>query len=136
MSAPNVSPSVRREVARLVRRFTVEKLAVGWNNSALARELGVWRTNIDRMERGDVIPTLPYLINLCEPLGLRLDFVPAHLQPLLELDEFEVQALLVAARSWSEGAPSKDEDPGALIRALRKLSQIRVEGDGDEVDAD
>lgn len=115
-----MTPRAESEVRRLVTRFAIERVAAGWSTWDLGRASRVYRSNIDRAESGETIPTLPVLIDMAEPLGLRLDWVPAHLQPFLALDEFETRALITAAQGSSPEL--------ALTSALRKLGQIEEGG--------
>lgn len=117
-----VTPWAQREVRRLIARFAIERQVAGWSVTALARETGMWPSNIARAEGGDVIPTLGVLLTMAEPMGLRLDWVPAHLRPLLDLDEFEVKALIEAAGSGCGYMDcGADLDP-AVMSALRKIA--------------
>jgi transcriptional regulator with XRE-family HTH domain len=125
-----IRPHIEAEVRRLITRFSIERVAAGWSVWDLSRETGVHPANIHRTEGGETIPTLPVLVALAEPLGLRLDWVPPHLRPLLELDEVEVKALHAAAAvGWNrlEREPFAGTGRTAL-RALRKLGQLREEG--------
>lgn len=127
-----MTPRAESEVRRLVTRFAIERIAAGWSTWDLGRASRVYRSNIDRAESGETIPTLPVLIDMAEPLGLRLDWVPAHLQPLLALDEFETRALIAAAvKGWQHmtWGPSPES---ALVKALTKLGQFKEEEAGAE----
>lgn len=121
-----VTPEVEAEIRRLVTRFAIERVAAGWSVWDLAQESGVHRANINRFETGETVPTLTTLVGLSRILGLRLDVVPKHLQPLLALDEFEVRALIAFAMAaagnaeWDNAFTPQQRD--AMLSALRKLT--------------
>lgn len=117
-------PDVRREINRLVTRFMVERDAAGWSNWHLGKAGGFNYTVLDKVCSGRTeAPTLGLLIRAGLPMNMRLDWVPEHLRPLLELDEFEVRALVDAAREqW--GGDASNQDPVALNRALWKLGRL------------
>lgn len=123
-----ITPEVEAEIRRIVTRFAIERVAAGWSVWDLAQESGVNRANINRFEAGATQPMLSTLVGLAQILELRLDVVPKHLQPLLALDEFDVAALINAAVMEAGTCP----DP----RLHTALDKIRVQGGGDEVDAD
>lgn len=132
----HVSPQVQKDIDRLVSRFVIERMAAGWSTWDLQNASDTNRSVIERIERGDTIPTLVVLVRLAQVLGLRLDFVPEHLVPLLALDEFEVQALIVGAtEGWRHATGWGVERH--LTAALHKLGRLRgVQEGGGTVDAD
>lgn len=98
MARAEVTPEARREINRLVSRFVVERTAAGYSIECLAKQAQAPSASvIRRVENGDTVPELPTLIRMGGAVGLRLDWVPEHLVPLLALDEFEVKALIDAA---------------------------------------
>lgn len=117
-----LTPEVEADIRRLVVRFAVMRTAYGWSVNDLSKEAKMWRSNIDRFENGEVIPTLPTLLYLARIIGLHLEWVPEHLLPLLTLDEFELEALLGATVRAYES-----EQDEALASALSKLGRT---GDG------
>lgn len=117
-----LTPEVEADIRRLVVRFAVMRTAYGWSVNDLSKEAKMWRSNIDRFENGEVIPTLPTLLYLARIIGLHLEWVPEHLLPLLTLDEFELEALLGATVQAYES-----EQDEALASALSKLGRT---GDG------
>lgn len=130
-----ITPEVEAEIRRIVTRFAIERVAAGWSVWDLAQESGVNRVNINRFEAGATVPTLTTLVGLSRIMGLRLDVVPTHLQPLLALGEFEVRALIDSAGAGC-GYMDCGADPDPLLAsALRKLS-AGVQSGGDKVDVD
>lgn len=132
-----ITPEVEAEIRRLVTRFAIERVAAGWSVWDLAKESGVSRSNIERFEAGATWPMLPTLVGLGRILGLRLDVVPAHLQPLLALDEFETRALIAFATA-ADGNPEWDNGftPQQRRSVRSALRKIGVQSGGDEVDVD
>ena len=120
-----------RGVNRLLSRLVVEYRAHGWTIAALSRASGVHRSVLDRWLDGRVSnPLVNPLVAFVEAMGMRLDIVAPHHQPLLELDEFEVQALIAAARAQSGGDPFPDSLPYGLrnlASALTKLKNVTME---------
>lgn len=118
------------EVRRILARLTVERMIAGWSVQALSTETGVHRSVIDRWESGEVMnPMASILATLATPLGLRLDFVAERHLPLLNLDEFEIAALIEAAWAYQCGEPLKSgsSDAAHLRSALKKLGKISVD---------
>lgn len=122
-------PRAPHEVNRILTRLAVEYTAAGWTAWSLAKECGVHFSVLKRWETGKVTnPLLSLLVAATEPLNLRVDLVAPHHQPLLELDEGEVQALIRAAagNGWM-GEDCRDEWADHLSSALRKLGKITTE---------
>lgn len=119
-----ITPQVEAEIRRLVVRYSIGRVAAGYNVTDLGRKVGMFRSNIDRVENGSVTPTLPVLIRLGQAVGLRLGWVPEWVEPVLELDEFEFASLISAAmEGWKvmeTGGPQEDN----LLAALTKLGKI------------
>lgn len=115
------------EVRRILTRFTFEYAAAGWTYWTLAKECGVHPSVLHRWEAGQINnPMLSILVAAVEPLGLRVDLVAERHLPFLELDEFEVPALLEAARAQYGGDPMQFGDEH-LTSALVKLGKIKQE---------
>lgn len=115
-------------VNRLLTRLAVEFHANGWTIASLCREAGVHRSVLDRWLDGRVAnPLVNPLVAFVEAMGMRVDIVAPHHQPLLHLDEFETAALVEAARAgWQElsfGQPGERH----LRSALRKLGKLTTE---------
>ena len=103
----------------------MEYTLAGWSKGLLAREAGVHYSVIKRWEDGLVTnPLLSLIVAVAKPLGLRLDFVaPRHL-PLLELDEFEIAALVDAAVEGWRVQDCDHPQESQLLSALTKLGKI------------
>lgn len=119
-----MTPHAEAEVRRLLTRFAIERVAAGWSVWDLGKASRVNRSSIDRAESGAVIPDLATLVDMAQPLGLRLDWVPEHLQPLLGLDEIEVASLVRGAGEGWRHAETGSTHEEALTRALRKLGRL------------
>lgn len=116
------------EVRRVLTRLAFEYTAAGWTYWTLGRESGVHPSVLKRWETGQVTnPLVSLLAAAAEPLGLRVDLVAERHLPLLELDEFEVEALAEAALTgWSETNPGWPREEH-LRSALVKLGKIKQE---------
>lgn len=118
-----MSPEAEREVRRLVTRMSIERVAAGFTTWDLGKHCAVKRQNIDKVERGEVLPSLAFLVEVGLALGLRLDFLPAHLLPLLDLDEFQVQALLAgAAEGYRHVDPASDV--GRMLHSTMEVLRL------------
>lgn len=115
-----------REVRRLMARLMIERVLAGWGPRALAQRTGVSVATIPRLENGDIKnPTLGTLCAVTEPLGLRIDFVAERHQPLLKLDEAEIQALIEGAYFGWRQMPRGHPMERRLLSLLRKLGKIK-----------
>lgn len=126
LARSEITLATRREINRLVARFAIERMAAGYSIECLEKEPDAPnRTVIRRVENSEVVPELSTLIRMGQAVGLRLDWVPPHLQPLLALDEFEVKALIEAAdmglSEWNPG----DKFEREAHSALAKLGRVR-----------
>ena len=123
-----------RGVNRLLSRLVVEYRAHGWTIAALSRASGVHRSVLDRWLDGRVSnPLVNPLVAFVEAMGMRLDIVAPHHQPLLALDEFETQAMIAAARAHHSGEPMQELPYGGrnLKTALTKLKNVTMEATQD-----
>lgn len=119
------------EVRRILARFTLERMLAGWSVSALADESNVHRSVIDRWENGRVDnPLLSVLAALVQPLDLRIDLVAERHVPLLNLDEFEIEALVSAAMDGWKVRPCDHPQEDQLLSALAKLRKVNKDGVG------
>ncbi len=116
-----MTPEAEREVRRLVTRMSIERVAAGFTTWDLGKHCQVKRQNIDKVERGEVLPSLAFLAEVGLALGLRLDFLPAHLVPLLDLDEFQLQALIAGAVRGSHCTTPGSDLGRRLSSALETL---------------
>lgn len=114
-------------------------MIAGWSVQALADESAVHRSVIDRWENGKVDnPLLSLYAALVKPLGVRVDLVGERHVPLMNLDDFEICALIEAAAGdgW-RGNQWRDSDRGRrmekhLRSALVKLGKINDKGVTDD----
>ncbi len=65
---------------RLPRRLQELREAAGFTKYGLARESGVSREYIGKIERGKANPTLPVSAQLCHGLGMTLEQFVHHLE--------------------------------------------------------
>lgn len=57
---------------RLINRIIAGRIAQGWSQADLARELGVSRPVVSRLESGDVDPRWSTIVRVFELLGVAL----------------------------------------------------------------
>lgn len=123
MAIPN---HARAEVQRLVTRFVMERMLAGWPIKALADKAGVGTPSIHRFENGQIQnPTLGTMAALVAPMELRVDFVGERHLPFMDLDEYELEALVNGALlGWDSMEPGHTGER-QLRSALRKLGKIK-----------
>jgi ribosome-binding protein aMBF1 (putative translation factor) len=72
----------RRRLFDVPRQLTAAREAVHMTQRQLAEACGIHQSEISRIERGQISPTLDTLTRLMAPLGVRLTIVDAHGRPL------------------------------------------------------
>lgn len=108
----------------------IERMSAGWGIEELARVADMYPSSIRRAESGETMPTFAILVGAGLALGLRLEWVPQHLRPLLTLSEHEVRALQNASVLAYESEPQDS----FLASALVKLGGVQQEGDSNDRD--
>jgi ribosome-binding protein aMBF1 (putative translation factor) len=72
----------RRRLFDVPRQLTAAREAVHMTQRQLAEACGVHQSEISRIERGQISPTLDTLTKLAAPLGVRLTIVDADGRPV------------------------------------------------------
>lgn len=90
-------------VRRIVGRIADTRKSLGWSMAEAAARIG-WKTHRWRAVELSQSPasTMPlaYLEWAADAVGLRLDAIPPHMDPLLTLDEMEVAWLIGLVRQY------------------------------------
>lgn len=73
-----MSKEVTEATARICAKVREVRNQMGMSQGELAREVGLHREAVTRLEKGAISPTVDMLARTLEPLGYTVDIVPVE----------------------------------------------------------